>query len=172
MANTIFFREMSCQCSNGCTDVLLTVIGLSGSKSAQTGDEKNMIIWLMEKDQSAVGMGTVGFDISEMPWKKAYFENQKHFMLQVLDAAREKTGWETLEYNPNEEIIFNRLSILKDMFRAIQVEDIDEELTWQWLEDETIGGNSSLKREYPICKEHGILLSIWGCIACNDYLQR
>lgn len=24
------------------------------------------------------------------------------------------------------------------MFRAIQVEDLDEELTWQWLEDETI----------------------------------
>lgn len=105
MANTIFFREMSCQCSNGCTDVLLTVIGLSGSKSAQTDDEKNMIIWLMEKDQSAVGMGTVGFDISEMPWKKACFENQKHFMLQVLDAARAKTGWETLEYSPNEEIM-------------------------------------------------------------------
>lgn len=84
MANTIFFREMSCQCSNGCTDVLLTVIGLSGSKSAQANDEKNMIIWLMEKDQSAVGMGTVGFDISEMPWKKACFENQKHFMNEEI----------------------------------------------------------------------------------------
>lgn len=43
MANTIFFREMSCQCSNGCTDVLLTVIGLSGSKSAQIEDFKRYV---------------------------------------------------------------------------------------------------------------------------------
>ena len=31
MSNLINFREKTCQCSNGCTDVLLTVIGLSGS---------------------------------------------------------------------------------------------------------------------------------------------
>ena len=98
---------MTCRCSNGCLDVLLTVIGLSGSKIAQSDCARNMIIWLLEKDQSMVGLGTVLFDITEMPWKEQCFEGQKLFMLQVLDG-------------------------------------------------------------YPKCKKHGIYMSIWGCLACND----
>jgi len=85
MSNLINFREKTCQCSNGCTDVLLTVIGLSGSRLARTDDERNMMVWLMMKDQNIVGRGTVGFDITEMLWEKEYFERQKQFMLRVLD---------------------------------------------------------------------------------------
>ena len=53
---------------------------MSGSKIAQSDCERNLIIWLMEKDQSIVGLGTVGFDIMEMPWKKQSFEEQRLFM--------------------------------------------------------------------------------------------
>lgn len=44
--------------SNGLTSVFISVLGLSGSRLAQTDDEKRLIVWLLEKDQSAVGIGT------------------------------------------------------------------------------------------------------------------
>ena len=166
MSNIICFKNMTCICSNGCLDVLLTVIGLSGSKIARSDCERNLIIWLMEKDQSIVGLGTVGFDIIEMPWKKHCFEEQKLFMLQVLDGVKEKIGWETLDYGPNEEIIFDRINSLQDMFHSIQINDINEELTDQWLEDAEIC--KLIRDGYPKCKNHGIYMSIWGCLACND----
>lgn len=166
MSNTIRFKNMTCRCSNGCLAVLLTVIGLSGSKIARSDCERNLIIWLMEKDQSIVGLGTVGFDIIEMPWKKQDFEGQKSYMLQVLDGVKKKIGWETLDYEPNEEIIFDRINSLQDMFHMIQINDINEKLTDQWLGDAEI---CELVRDgYPKCKKHGIYMSIWGCLACND----
>lgn len=70
----------------------------------------------MEKDQNVVGIGTVGFDITEMPWEKGYFEEQKTFMIQTLDGALNKVGWNTLRYEPNIEIIENRIKELKKCF--------------------------------------------------------
>ena len=166
MSNTIRFKNMTCRCSNGCLDVLLTVIGLSGSKIARSDCERNLIIWLMEKDQSMMGLGTVLFDITEMPWKKQCFEGQKLFMLQVLDRVKGKTGWETLDYDPNEEIIFDRINSLQDMFHLIQINDINEELTDQWLEDADIC--KLIGDGYHKCKKHGIYMSVWGCLACHD----
>lgn len=167
MANIITFRDKICPCSNGCMDVLLTVLGLSGSCLARTDDEKNMVVWLMEHDQSAIGIGCAGFDITGMPWTTHGFEAQKQFMLRVLAGAREKLGWETLWYTPNEAIIFDRLAGLQDMFLAVEVKDIDEELAKQWIEESDAG--DPIRRGYPMCQEHGIYKSVFGCIACNDH---
>ncbi|MDE6728657.1 MAG: hypothetical protein K2J80_12080, partial [Oscillospiraceae bacterium] len=68
MGNCITFGEDSLKMSNGLTAVFIDVITLAGSRIAQTVDEKRLIVWLAEKDQSVVGIGTVGFDIREMPW--------------------------------------------------------------------------------------------------------
>lgn len=54
--------------SNGLTSVFIEVLAISGSILAKTNREKEMIIWLAQRDQSVVGIGTVGFDIDEMPW--------------------------------------------------------------------------------------------------------
>ena len=43
MSNTIHFKNMTRRCNNGCLDVLLTVIGLSGSNIARTDCERNLI---------------------------------------------------------------------------------------------------------------------------------
>lgn len=51
MSNTIHFKNLTCRCNNGCLDVLLTVIGLSGSKIACMDCERNLIIWLMENEK-------------------------------------------------------------------------------------------------------------------------
>ena len=51
MANTIYLNNKdSMFMSNGCTDVFLTTIGLSGSRLAVTYGEKRLILWLLERD--------------------------------------------------------------------------------------------------------------------------
>lgn len=168
MGNCITFdkKNMDSYCSNGCMSVLMTVIGLSGSELAQTDPEKNLIVWLMEKDQNAVGIGTVGFDITEMPWEKEYFEEQKRFMLQTLESVLNKVGWNTLSYEPNIEIIESRVKELKKMFLQIQLQDMDSKATQDWLNAAT--ASDPINTGYPKCKRHNIYLSLFGCIACND----
>lgn len=99
--------NMNIHMSKGTTSVFITVLGLSGTRLAKTDDEKKLLAWILEKDQSKCGIGTVGFAISEMTWVKENFENQKTFMLEVVKGVKEKLGWETLKYIPNEEIIFS-----------------------------------------------------------------
>jgi len=47
--------------SNGLTSVFIEVLVISGSILANTDREKELIIWLAQRDQSVVGIGTVGF---------------------------------------------------------------------------------------------------------------
>ncbi|MGG3507727.1 hypothetical protein ABES58_19860 [Paenibacillus lautus] len=54
--------------SNGLTSVFIEVLAISGSQLAKTNRERELIIWLAQRDQAIVGIGTVGFDIDEMPW--------------------------------------------------------------------------------------------------------
>lgn len=79
--------------SNGLTSVFISTLGLSGTRLAKTDDEKRMIIWLLEKDQSAIGSGTVGFDICEMPWNPVSFYATKCFLLNVIEGAKRKIGY-------------------------------------------------------------------------------
>lgn len=152
--------------SNGATSVFITVIGLSGSRLAKTDDEKKLLVWILEKDQSKCGIGTVGFTISEMPWVKGNFEEQQIFLLNVIKGAKEKLGWETLAYTPNEEYIFLITDIFSDMIKKLKKEDIDEEAIEEW--EEAFDDNEPMNNGYPLCKEHNILLSCFGCHACND----
>jgi hypothetical protein len=71
MANTIQLEripEIALRINNGSTSAFISVFGLSGSRLAKTEQEKRLIVFVLEKDQSAVGIGTVGFDIGNMPW--------------------------------------------------------------------------------------------------------
>ena len=86
MANVIGFHSSdeensSLVMSNGLTDVFIDVIALSGSQIAHTDDEKRLIVWLSEKDQSKAGAGTIGFDICEMPWNAKTFVENKQFLI-------------------------------------------------------------------------------------------
>ena len=45
--------------SNGLTSVFMEVLSISGSMLAKTSREKEMTIWLAQRDQSVVGIGTV-----------------------------------------------------------------------------------------------------------------
>lgn len=64
---------------------------------------REMTIWLAQQDQSIVGIGTVGFDIDEMPWTIDTFEEEKDFMLRMISNAIKGTGWGKLSYEPRKD---------------------------------------------------------------------
>ncbi len=80
--------------SNGLTSVFISTLGLSGTHLAKTDNEKRMIVWLLERDQSAIGFGAVGFDICDMPWNCSAFDETKRFLLNVIDGVKKKIGWD------------------------------------------------------------------------------
>jgi len=88
--------------SNGLTAVFIDAFGLSGSRLVASDMEKRLIVWVLEKNQSAVGIGTVGFEICDMPWEVDYFEDNRKFILSVLESMKSRLGWETLDYSPKQ----------------------------------------------------------------------
>ena len=85
MANTIYLNNKdSMSMSNGCTDVFLTTIGLSGSRLAVTDGEKRLILWLLERDQWVWGRGIVGFNLAEMPGISKIWNHRNNFSVPSL----------------------------------------------------------------------------------------
>lgn len=166
MSNIIGLNSESFIMSNGLTDVLINVLVLSGSRLAQTEDEKRLIVWLAERDQSKIGMGTVGFDIGEMPWNADSVGESKAFLLNVIRGAENRLGWETLDYSPNEEMIFPVLKKFAELISLFSVEKITPGCLEEWLE--SAEEHDPVWCGFPKCEKHGVLLSCFGCQICNN----
>lgn len=152
--------------SNTGTSVLIDIIGLSGTRLAKRDDEKLLIVWILEKDQSCCGRGAVGFDLCELPWSKLRFDEQKSFMLLVLDGVRHKLGWELLEYSPSEEVVFGFITQIEQLLLKMTISDIDEEAVNEWLA--ALSDDEPLKQGFPTCTKHNVFLSLFGCHLCNN----
>lgn len=171
MSNIISFNERvtpdddSLVISNGGTDVLISILALSGSVIAQTENEKRLMVYLSEKDQIR-GRGCVGFEIVEMPWTMETFEEDKAFMKKVINGAKKKTGWEKLDYHPNERLVFRDLRAFEKLIDRMTVDDIREEESRNWMSEAE--ENDPVRCGFPRCEKHGIFLTCFGCQICND----
>lgn len=168
MSNIIYYKEDPevIGMGNGLTSSFINVIGLSGSKLAVKYYEKNLIIFLLEKDQSNVGIGTVGFDICTMPWNKNVFQEQKQFLLKVCENVLQKDEWDKLDYIPNYEIISHCIRGFANLLKKMKTEDIDEIESEEWLKE--FENERSNENKYPVCKIHNALLTCFGCQICNE----
>ena len=151
--------------SNGGTDVFINILALSGSVIAWTESEKRLVVFLSEKDQ-ITGRGCVGFDIVRMPWEKESFEEDKKFIIQVINGARNKTGWERLDYRPNEEFVSNYLNAFENLIRRMTVDDIRENALDHWLSE--LEEDDPVWCGFPRCEKHNIFLTRFGCQICNS----
>ena len=152
--------------SNRLTDVFINVLVLAGSRLAKTEDQKRLIVWLAEKDQAADGEGTVGFDISEIPWNSDTFEKDKAFMLKTIRHALNKKHWEKLGYEPNEKLLFPKLEEFAELIEELEADDIKQEELIQWLEDSE--NDDPIHNGFPVCPEHKALLTVYGCQICRN----
>lgn len=151
--------------SNGGTDVFINILALSGSVIARTESEKRLMVYLSEKDQIA-GRGCVGFDIVEMPWNQETFETDKSFLIQVINGARNRSGWERLDYCPNEEIVSYYLDTFEKLINRMTVADIREASLTHWLSE--ADAEDPVFCNFPRCKKHHTFLTCFGCQICNN----
>lgn len=170
MGNIIRFNEHTpvddwiCM-SNGTTDVFINVLALSGSALAETAEEKQMIVWLSEKDQK-LGLGTVGFDVVDMPWKRETFSNDKIFILNVIKAAENKLDWEKLDYIPEYRYLSSNLKRFREYVEKMTEYDINENAAVEWLD--AAESDDPVNCGFPRCKKHNTLLTFLGCQICNS----
>lgn len=167
MSNIVYFGDNDLLMSNGLTDVFLNVLVLSGSRIAVSDSEKRFAVWLAERDQSKAGGGTVGFEITEMPWNKADYSECKAFLLNAVKFAEQRLGWETLDYSPNENTLFPALKKFAELITDFSAEDIDPDGYDEWSAASS-GEYDPMQKCYPKCEKHGVLLSCFGCQVCNN----
>ena len=156
----------SLEMSNIGTAKFINVLCLSGGRLAKTESQKRFMVFLAERNQNFRGLGVVGFDIVEMPWAKDSFEEDKEFMLGVIDGVKNKLGWETLDYEPNEEVIFAYMDKFRKLIDRMSVDDIDEENLNEWLL--AADADDPVNCGFPKCEKHDTYISAFGCQVCMD----
>ncbi|WP_146652618.1 hypothetical protein [Labilithrix luteola] len=146
--------------SNGLTAVLLDVLSLAACRFATTDWEKRFAYFLIQHDASRVGLGTAGLEVSEFGWTHEDFENEKRFILAVVDAALAKSNWELLGFEPRPESILPALERLRAMIIAFPMSAIPRESEDAWIPDEL--------PTHGECEVHHVYLHELGCMLCND----
>jgi hypothetical protein len=153
--------------SNGLTSVFLSVLLLNGSALAISDREKELVAWLAGHDQAIRGLGTVGFDLSEIPWSEDC-DREKAFLIRVIDDAKSKRLWERLDYEPHFAVL-GALDQFRRMIDVFRKEDLEPSACQQW--------SQSRPRQFLKCPEHGVYLTSWSedgmfdecsCLLCND----
>ena len=170
MSNMICFNYKSdkddLNMSNGGTSMFINILCLSGGRLAKTESQKLFMVFLAEKNQNVIGLGTAGFDIVDMPWDRSSFAEDKAFMLRVIDLAKQKLGWETLDYEPNKEFADEFLDTFRKLVERMTVDDIVDDSLTEWLSE--ADENDPIKCGFPKCKIHDTYISVHGCQVCTD----
>ena len=154
------YLDKSLKMSNGLTAVFVDVLSLNAPQFATSDQQIDMAIWLASRDQTRSGIGTVGFDVREIPWRASSFEEDKAFILQTIDAAKAKEQWEQLDYHPNEEWIIQSLDKFRQLIEDFTVEFVSSENYQQWQENKP--------KETQTCPIHGVYHHWGGCVVCNN----
>ncbi len=166
MANLITNKKVDTsylQMNNGLTAVFIETICLAGAGLANQNYQKDLMIWFAQRDAAILGAGFTGFDISDIIWSREQFDEQKHFLLGVIEAVFDKENWQYLSYQPNEKLLFHEMENFKQMISTFQPDMIENHLRQQ----EVFEFNGDVA-QYDKCSKHQIYLHPYGCVICNN----
>ena len=141
--------------------VFISVLSIAASSLAKNDREKQLAVWLASHDQAAVGLGVVDFDVCDCPWDKATFDQDKHFLLSVIRAARSRHGWSKVGYSPREEWVMQCLSEFERLVQLFLAEHVVP------ASDQARPFGEKSPR-FELCPTHGVYLHSHGCVVCND----
>lgn len=166
MANIFTNKEVNdefLRMSNGLTSVFIETFCLAGADLAKEQFEKDLMIWFGQRDWVIIGMGVEGFDISEIIWDIRIFSEQKRFVQLVIENIFEKSNWEYLSFEPNTDLLFEKLDGFKKMIHSFRAENVLK------LEDqEGIFEFNGVISKYDKCEKHKVYKHWQGCVVCNN----
>ena len=145
------------QLSNGSTSVLLSTLLLAGSDIAETEWEVKLTQFFAGRDQNVFGIGMVGFDLGDIGWEREEFEEQKAFVLRVIEFTMNRHRWETLDYDP--PFVHEQLGELRSLVE-------------RWTEDcvraSSAGWDIWAQTDAPTkCPKHRVFENAHGCSICG-----
>jgi hypothetical protein len=139
--------------SNGLTSVFLHVLVLSASELAVSDREKDLATWFASRNQTVLGIGTIGFDLSQIPWSED-FRREKEFLIGAIDDARSKRLWRKLGYEPRSDSVLSALSQFRKMVDVFQKVDVDPASLMNW--------RNARPPQFLKCSQHGVYLTSWS----------
>jgi hypothetical protein len=110
----------------------LLVTGAS-AKETSTVWQNEFIVWLAGHDQNIFGVGWggwVGFDVDEIAWEQDRFDEQKAFVLKVIDTALRRHRWEILDYDP--PYVHLQLGLFRTLIEKYAIDMVQLAKPWAW----------------------------------------
>jgi hypothetical protein len=175
----------SIKMSNGLTDVFLATLIVSGSHLASKPNEIYFVLWIAMHDQSVLGVGTVGFDLSELPWNFENFEQEKSFLLGVIEDAHKELGGGIFEFGTHPEFLRGDLEQLRMLVlnldlidaKAKKKQKIRKTFLYEGSTTETAASRLESQficelEKFPVhskCSTHNVFVSEFGCFICNNF---
>jgi hypothetical protein len=160
ITNVRFNKNDYLKMSNSATHVFIDVIILSGSSIAQNRWQKELIVFLSLNDQKVKGLGCVGFDVCELGWKVDTFDDQKRFLLNIIDNALKKKNWNVLNYEHKDYLIFANLKRFRGMINNYSKKFVDLKDVLKW-------NNDFRALELKKCDKHKVYMHPYGCKICH-----
>ena len=84
----------------------------------------------------------------------------------MVKLAKNKAGWEYLDYLPNETLLFPCLEDFAALISNMQLTDIQPEALAEWLD--AAEASDPVNCGFPTCPRHHTLLTLFGCHLCNN----
>ena len=86
-------------------------------------------------------------------------------MVNTVDAASRRTGWEKLSLQPNAERLMPMLGWLRKHFVRLKADAIVPDARTVWLEG--MDDDDPVLNGFPKCPRHGIYTTWLGCRICG-----
>jgi hypothetical protein len=168
MGNLIYnsLNHKSIKLSTTGTEAIYRGIVVMGSAIAKTDWQRDLVIWFSEMNQNIKGIGLVGFDILKIGWNAEDFEEQKKFVLDVLNYVKKHKSWNNYNNLILDEYGTDNVGKLIDLFSEVKKEDIQFIYTPEIIK-------SSEPNKYTYCAKHNVLLNSYPeesgqkCMVCG-----
>ena len=141
--------------SNSVTSAFISVLAIASTRLAVSPTQKRLAAWLAGRDQSVLGLGCVGFDLVDLPWRPETFPEDKGFLIAATAGAQDQLGWDVLGYTPDTATFLTKLGAFRQLLEQLAMSDL--------LPSETDNIEPFTK-----CQKHGVYLHSGGCVICND----
>ena len=145
--------------TNGLTSVFIKVLCLAASALARRDQERALAVSLAEHDQGWYGVGTVGFDVGDLPWSADTLDEDQAFLRRMVTAAQARTGWERLGYVPREEPLQSCLEQFRTLIEGATAGSIRR----GWSNDRP----EIVSAPWIFCPIHQVYEHEHGCVLCN-----
>ena len=99
----------------------------------------------------------VGFDLGDIGWERVSFEEQKAFVLRVIDLAANRNRWDALAFDP--PFVNRQLAELRALVNGWTEDCIEDTRTRDiWAQTD----------ELVKCSKHDVFENAEGCLLCRD----